>query len=69
MFAAVFGEDDAVGGQRHRRPPVAVAVRLLWIQRANGGRELGVSGASSSQGAQAVIWDDNGTSDHPWRFV
>ena len=39
------------------------------IQCANGGRVLGVSGASTAQGAQIVLWDDNGTNDHLWRFV
>ena len=39
------------------------------IQCANGGRVLGVSGASTAQGAQVVIWDDNGTNDHLWRFI
>ncbi len=30
---------------------------------------LGIAGASTSQGAEAVLWDDNGTSDHLWRFL
>ncbi|WP_323139651.1 RICIN domain-containing protein [Streptomyces sp. NBC_01443] len=39
------------------------------IQCANSGRVLGVLGASTGQGAQAVLWDDNGTNDHLWRFI
>jgi hypothetical protein len=39
------------------------------IQSAGGGRVLGVNGASTAQGAQVLVWDDNGTSDHLWRFV
>jgi hypothetical protein len=32
-------------------------------------RVIGVSGASTAQGAQVLLWDDNGTNDHLWRFV
>ena len=28
-----------------------------------------IGGASTTQGAQVLIWDDNGTNDHLWRFV
>lgn len=37
--------------------------------QAAGGRVLGVTDMSTTQGAQALIWDDNGTNDHLWRFV
>ena len=33
------------------------------------GRVLGVDSMSTTQGAQALLWDDNGTTDHLWRFV
>jgi hypothetical protein len=39
------------------------------FQCGNGGRVLGVTVASTVAGAQIVIWDDNGTSDHLWRFI
>ncbi|GAA1870012.1 beta-L-arabinofuranosidase domain-containing protein [Myceligenerans crystallogenes] len=34
-----------------------------------GGRVLGVRDMSTTQGAQVLLWDDNGTDDHLWRFV
>ncbi|GEA87597.1 beta-L-arabinofuranosidase domain-containing protein [Cellulomonas cellasea] len=37
--------------------------------QAAGGRVLGVADMSTTAGAQALIWDDNGTNDHLWRFV
>ncbi|MDR8413723.1 glycoside hydrolase family 127 protein [Nonomuraea sp. 3-1Str] len=37
------------------------------IQCANGGRVLGLAG--TSQGAQAVLADDNGANDNLWRFL
>jgi hypothetical protein len=36
------------------------------LKNANSGKVLGISGASTSDGADAVQWDDNGTSDHNW---
>ena len=39
------------------------------IQCANGGRVLGVSGASTAQGAQVVLADDAVTNDRLWRFL
>jgi DUF1680 family protein len=33
------------------------------------GRVLGVDSMSTTQGAQALVWDDSGTADHLWRFV
>ncbi|KJS52798.1 hypothetical protein VM98_29145 [Streptomyces rubellomurinus subsp. indigoferus] len=39
------------------------------IQCADSGRVLGISGASTALGAQAVLWDDNGAGDHLWRFI
>ena len=61
-------------GHRHRlhRPAVAAALRRQRRlpdpvrQRRPG---LGVSNMSTSQGAQVLIWDDNGTNDHLWRFI
>ncbi len=38
------------------------------IQSATG-RVLGADGMSTSQGAQVLVWDDSGTTDHLWRFV
>lgn len=37
--------------------------------QAAGGRVLGVADMSTTPGAQALVWDDNGTNDHLWRFV
>ena len=31
------------------------------------GLDLGISGASTTQGAGALIWTDNGTADHLWQ--
>nr|WP_279616845.1 hypothetical protein [Streptomyces rubellomurinus] len=39
------------------------------MQCADSGRVLGISGASTALGAQAVLWDDNGAADHRWRFI
>ncbi len=39
------------------------------LTNANSGLVLGVSGASTSSGAAAVQWTDNGTRDHLWDLV
>jgi hypothetical protein len=33
------------------------------------GEVLGISGASTTMGADALIWSDNGTADHLWQIV
>ncbi len=37
--------------------------------QAAGARVLGITDMSTAAGAQALVWDDNGTNDHLWRFV
>ena len=39
------------------------------LQNVNSGLVLGVSGASTSSGAAALQWTDNGTRDHLWDLV
>lgn len=39
------------------------------LQNSNSGLDLGIINASTSSGAQALQWSDNGTRDHLWDFV
>ncbi|MFI7128033.1 hypothetical protein ACIBQ1_20205 [Nonomuraea sp. NPDC050153] len=54
----------------HRLSTNGAAANGGWdarIQCANGGRVLGLAG--TSQGAQVVLADDNGSNDNLWRFL
>jgi hypothetical protein len=39
------------------------------IVNKHSGKVLGISNMSTSDGAQALQWSDNGTDDHLWQFV
>lgn len=39
------------------------------LQNVNSGLVLGISGASTAAGADALQWTDNGTTDHEWKLV
>ena len=39
------------------------------LENVNSGLVLGISGASTTAGADALQWTDNGTADHDWKLV
>lgn len=54
------------GSGAHAWPWTGVYFR---IQNQNSGKVLGVSNMSTANSAQVVQFDDNGTTDHLWRFA
>lgn len=59
------GHDNGSSGQRWRLRHGSNG--SFRVQQANGGRVVGV--AADSQGAQAVLRDDNGASTNFWHFI
>lgn len=50
-------------------PSAATLSGTYKLQNVNSGLMLGISGASTSAGADALQWTDNGTADHDWKLV
>ncbi len=75
----VLGVDGTGNGGRAVSITDTGAATQRWRLRYGGGgyfrlqnatgRVLGVDSMSTTQGAQALVWDDSGTADHLWRFV
>jgi hypothetical protein len=58
----------ASGGYHLLITPTSAATYDKIVNK-NSGLVLGISNASTTVGADALQWSDNGTADHLWRFV
>ncbi|HVU68612.1 MAG TPA: RICIN domain-containing protein, partial [Ktedonobacteraceae bacterium] len=59
---------SSTAGYRLRITPASTALYNKLVNK-NSGLLLGITNASTSAGAQALQWSDNGTADHLWQIV
>ena len=68
--ALPLGQPIAVPAGDPNGPASTINTGIYYrILNENSGKVAAVSGASLNLGAQLTQWDDNGTTDHNWRFV
>ncbi|MEA5456770.1 RICIN domain-containing protein [Sinomonas sp. JGH33] len=65
--AGTLVDQDAPGGASQTWQFIDAGNGEYKIKNVASGLLLGIQNASTSQGASALIWSDNGTSDHLWQ--